>query len=160
MDKKATNVIREVIKSLLEKRFMVAYEKSGKDLSELYRNKQAHKDFNRLVREKGLYEALKIDPVHTKFYDRQLIKLNNILEVEEKNQEVLEIEKQMAKLQSKKYITVKQFTEIYSYSSDWQKNRRGRIHDPLPFRQDGLNKKISYVVNDIENWFENNNIGR
>ena len=99
--------------------------------------------------------------IHSRLsFDKPLVKLNHLLDKKEQYQEVLDIEKEMMKLQSKKYITVKEFTDIYGYSSDWQKNRRGRIHDPLPSRQDGHNKKITYVVSDIETWFENNNIGR
>jgi len=67
---------------------------------------------------------------------------------------------EIEKIQAKKYITVKEFTEIYNYSSDWQKNRRSRIHDHLPYQQTKNGGKITYVVSEIETWFQNNNSGR
>lgn len=63
-------------------------------------------------------------------------------------------------IRAKKYITVKEFTQIYSYSSDWQRNRRSRIHDHLPFIQIIRSGKITYDVEKVENWFENNTISR
>lgn len=64
------------------------------------------------------------------------------------------------KIQKKKYISVKEFTEIYSFSEDWQKNRRARIRDRLPFIQTTDGGKITYNVEEIEIWFDNNNIAR
>ena len=89
-------------------------------------------------------------------YDIPLVKLNNILEKEDRYQEVLEIEKEMTRLQAKKYITVKEFTEIYGKSADWQRNRRGRIRNRLPFMQEKLGSGIMYKVEDLEVWFQNN----
>jgi hypothetical protein len=66
----------------------------------------------------------------------------------------LEIEK----IQKKKYISVKEFAEIYGFSEDWQKNRRGRIRDKLPYIQTANGGKITYNVEEIELWFENNNV--
>lgn len=62
------------------------------------------------------------------------------------------------KIQKKKYISVKEFTEIYGKSSDWQKDRRGRLRNKLPFIQEKLGSNILYKVEDIEIWFENNSI--
>ena len=63
-------------------------------------------------------------------------------------------------IRAKKYITVKEFTQIYSYSSDWQRNRRSRLYDHLPFIQIIRGGKITYDVEKVENWFENNTISR
>lgn len=64
------------------------------------------------------------------------------------------------KIQKKKYITTKEFVEIFGFSEDWQKNRRARIRDRLPFIQTIDGGKITYNVEEIEIWFENNNISR
>jgi hypothetical protein len=62
---------------------------------------------------------------------------------------------EMTKIQSKKYITVKEFSEIYSISKTSQQNYRGRIHDPLPYHQKVEGGKISYIVEEVKNWLEN-----
>ena len=54
MDKKSQETIKSVMNSLLQKRFMVAYVKSGNSLKELYGDKTKQIEFNRSVREKGL----------------------------------------------------------------------------------------------------------
>ncbi|MCD4668004.1 MAG: hypothetical protein K8R44_05385 [Sulfurimonas sp.] len=61
----------------------------------------------------------------------------------------------MAKIQAKKYITVKEFEEIYSVSKTSQQNYRGRIYDPLPYHQKVFRGKILYNVQEVEQWFEN-----
>lgn len=157
MDKKSKEVIKEVIETLWKDRDKLR-QKNQAIAFELQNNRSLPEEEKQKLRRQ--LQIYKLPSYDKDIIVEQMIKLNSLLEVKEKNQEVLEIEKEMAKLQAKKYITVKQFTEIYGYSSDWQKNRRGRIHDPLPSRQDGHNKKITYVVSDIETWFENNNIGR
>lgn len=93
-------------------------------------------------------------------FDVPLIKLNNLLEVEEKKPEIIKIENNLNQLHNKKHISVKEFTTLYGFSSDWQKNRRGRIHDNLPYHQNATGGKITYIIKEIEIWFENNNIGR
>lgn len=90
-----------------------------------------------------------------KKFDIPLVKLNNLLTTEERYTEVIEIEKQMKKIQSKKYITVKEFTDIYNTSKTSQQNYRGRMHDPLPYHQKVAGGKIVYVVDEVEKWFEN-----
>lgn len=93
-----------------------------------------------------------------KKYNVSLIKLNTILESKEKYNEVLEIEKEMTKIQAKKIITVKEFKEIYGYSPEWQKNRRSRINSALPYIQTVEGGKVTYNVKEVNNWFENENI--
>ena len=64
------------------------------------------------------------------------------------------------KLKYKKYITTKEFTFLYGFSKEWQANRRGRIHDSLPYVQEDYGHKILYNVRDIDIWFENNTTKR
>lgn len=61
----------------------------------------------------------------------------------------------MSKIQSKKYINVKEFEEIYDISKSSQRDYRGRLNNPLPFHQKVFRGKILYDVNEIEKWFEN-----
>ena len=91
-------------------------------------------------------------------FDKPLVKLNKLLDTSNQIDTVLEIEKQMAKIQAKKTITVKEFTEIYSFSADWQKNRRSRIKNRLPSQQTISGGKITYDKSEIEIWFSNENI--
>lgn len=75
--------------------------------------------------------------------------------IEKYFEEIVEVKKHMAKIQSKKYITVNEFEEIYSVSKTSQQNYRGRIHDPLPYHQKVFRGKILYNVKEVEQWFEN-----
>jgi len=83
------------------------------------------------------------------------VKLNKLLKQEERYKEILEIEKQMIKIQSKKNISVKEFAEIYNVSKTSQQNYRGRIHNPLPYHQKVEGGKITYNVEEVEQWFDN-----
>ena len=65
--------------------------------------------------------------------------------------EVLKI----AKIQQKKNITVKEYTEIYDMSKGAQETARGRLHDPLPYHQIVPGGKITYNVEEVEKWREN-----
>lgn len=62
-------------------------------------------------------------------------------------------ENEIRKIQAKKFINVKEFTELYGLSSEWQRNRRNRIHNHLPYRQIQVGGRIMYKV-------EDNNISR
>lgn len=87
--------------------------------------------------------------------DKQLIKLNHLLPYFDRNTEILTIEQQMQKIQAKKNITVKEFTEIYNVSASSQRDYRYRSNDPLPYHQKVAGGKIVYVVEEVEKWFEN-----
>lgn len=63
-------------------------------------------------------------------------------------------------IKHKKYISTKEFTLLYGFSSEWQKNRRGRIHNSLPYFQEDYGCKILYNVRDVDIWFENNTTKR
>ncbi|WP_455756780.1 hypothetical protein [Sulfurimonas sp.] len=87
-------------------------------------------------------------------FEERLITLNNLLKKEERNNEVLEIEK----IQARKFLSPKQLAELYTdMSLSSQVTYRGRIHDPLPHRQKAPRKKITYIAEEVEIWMENNN---
>lgn len=88
-------------------------------------------------------------------FDVPLVKLNNLLDENEKNSEVVEIEKKMALIHSKQFLSVKEFSEKYNISKTSQQNYRSRIHDPLPYHQKVEGGKITYIVKEVENWLEN-----
>lgn len=66
-----------------------------------------------------------------------------------------DIEAYMVRIQAKKYITVKEFSEIYNVSISSQQNYRGRLYDPLPYHQKVQRGKITYIVDEVEKWLEN-----
>ena len=88
-------------------------------------------------------------------FDERLITLNNLLKKEQRNQDVLNIEAEMRKIQAKKYISVKEFSEIYNISKTSQQNYRSRLYDPLPYHQKVIGGKITYNVEEVEKWFGN-----
>jgi len=100
-------------------------------------------------------EKDRLNSITTGKYDKPLIKLNNLLKQKDRYEEILEIEKQMTKIQSKKNISVKEFAEIYNISKTSQQNYRGRIHNPLPYHQKVEGGKIIYSVDEVEQWFDN-----
>jgi hypothetical protein len=88
-------------------------------------------------------------------FDLPLIKLNNLLDKQLQNQEVIQIEKNMAKLHSKKNLTVKEFEEKYNMSKSSQTQYRSRLRDPLPYHQKVQGGNITYAVEEVERWLEN-----
>lgn len=148
MDKKSKEIIKEVIDDILKLRKKKLKLDINDDSSFFYPNEKSQNEKKERIeyrQQRTIYE-----------YDIPLVKLNNLLKIEDRYQEVLEIEKEMTRLQAKKYITVKEFTEIYGKSADWQRNRRGRIRNRLPFMQEKLGSGIMYKVEDLEVWFQNN----
>ncbi len=75
----------------------------------------------------------------------------------EAEQEVLEVQKYMAKLQSKKFITIKEFTELFGASKTSQQDYRGRRKDknPLPYKQEKKDGRILYDMDEVRKWREN-----
>ncbi len=97
-------------------------------------------------------------------YQRLLKNYSDLIEVYDKLATTKEEQKKFKKLeekidiefaQKKKYITTKEFAEIYNMSSKIQYNRRGRLHNPLPYHQGVKDGKIVYVVEEVEKWFDN-----
>lgn len=99
--------------------------------------------------EKDIWEEFVTD------FDLPLIKLNNLLSKQDQNEAVLQIEKNMAKLHGKKYLSVKEFEEKYSMSKSSQQQYRSRLYDPLPYHQKVEGGKVTYIVDEVEKWFEN-----
>jgi hypothetical protein len=152
-------------------------ENTSYKFNQLYKKYNLHKDISNkrmsfsdrleqdtLIQSDGykyareLTELIRVDFEKIKKKALEIIELfeENKKEFYKKQIDSLDIEK----IQKKKYINVKEFTEIYGKSSDWQKNRRSRIHDNLPYYQTTNGGKITYKVEEIDNWFENNNVGR
>lgn len=147
MDTKSKNTIKEVIKDLLQFRKLEFHRIMQSEDAFVY---NCDMDEYEKVRKERAKQVI------TEKYDKPLIKLNNLLEIADRNKELVDIEMQMKKIQAKKYISVKEFTEIYGKSSDWQRNRRGRIRNKLPFMQEKSGSNVMYKVEDIEVWFQNN----
>ncbi len=61
----------------------------------------------------------------------------------------------MYKIQAKKNITVKEFSDIYNISKTSQRDYRSPLNDPLPYHQKVAGGKIVYVVKEVEQWLEN-----
>jgi len=100
-------------------------------------------------------EKERLNAITTEKYDKPLIKLNSLLKYEDKYKEVLDIEAEMRKIQAKKYITTDEMVEIYNISISSQRDYRGRLNDPLPFNQKKFRGKITYTVEEIEQWLKN-----
>ena len=138
MNKNDISEIKKVIKHILE-----------------YRNKEIFDNENVYTSKYDYEEKDRLNNITTNKYDIPLVKLNKLLKQEERYKEILEIEKQMIKIQSKKNISVKEFAEIYNVSKTSQQNYRGRLDNPLPYHQKVEGGKIIYNVEEVEKWFEN-----
>lgn len=92
---------------------------------------------------------------HIKSIEKHIVGLNSLLKGSDKIEGATDIEFQMKKIQAKKYITTKEFKEIYNVSISSQAQYRGRLHDPLPYHQKVEGGKIVYVVEEVRKWFEN-----
>tara|TARA_B100001063_G_scaffold168856_1_gene158036 strand:- start:759 stop:1499 length:741 start_codon:yes stop_codon:yes gene_type:complete len=65
---------------------------------------------------------------------------------------------EIEKIQAKRYITVKEFTEIFNKGEQWQRDRRdNRIHNKLPTFPKDRKKgdEILYELEEVIIWFEN-----
>ncbi len=120
-----------------------------------YRKKEMYDNENLYTSKYDYEEKDRLNNITTNKYDIPLVKLNKLLKQEERYKEILEIEKQMIKIQVKKNITVKEFAEIYNVSKTSQQNYRGRLDNPLPYHQKVEGGKIIYNVEEVEKWFEN-----
>jgi len=95
-------------------------------------------------------------------FDPTLVKLNNLLEENDKVDEVLEIEKKIAVINNKRFLNVKEFVIKYGMSKSSQQHYRTKLphNNPLPYHQNGENGKITYDVQEVQTWMENNNTAR
>lgn len=171
MDNKSKETIQNAIKFMLNIRMNTSLKyilKSEEPLLYNYNKSKLKKYFKHIYQTNGLISVLKLlnkesltnDLERNEEIDFQLIELNKLLDKQDQIEDINFLAKNMKKIQAKNYIDTAEFKEIYGFSIDWQKNRRGRIHDPLPYRQEKRNRKITYVVSEIDIWFENNDSGR
>lgn len=86
---------------------------------------------------------------------RAMITLNNTLKEKEKIKVIVGLEQEMKQIEAKKYITVKEFEKKYNLCSTSQQNYRGRMKDPLPYHQRVERGKITYNIDEVERWFQN-----
>jgi hypothetical protein len=71
-------------------------------------------------------------------------------------QDMLSGVQKIKEVQAKKKVSVKELSILYpDMSPDTQKSYRQRLHDPLPYHQKVEGGKISYVVEEVENWKQN-----
>ena len=145
MDKKSKETIIEVIEELLKHK-----NKEINEVSIKYKYKIDDRIDTPEKRKKKNFEAFEK-------YKYMLVKLNKLLKKEEQFKEIVDIEAQMKKIQVKKIISVKEYTEIYGDSTKAQQNDRGKIKNPLPYNQKVEGGKITYDVNKIEEWREKYN---
>lgn len=176
MDKKSKEIIKEAIEYFLKVRFNANFNRVNKisnektknindlksndefeynKVSSIYHRQLEKKHFLSQYRENGLSVLEDGSEKYNRSFDEQLIKLNSLLDKKDQIKEIVDLEQQMKKIQAKKFITVKEFTEIYNISKTSQQNYRGRMHDPLPYHQKVAGGKIVYVVEEVEKWFEN-----
>ena len=148
MTTKEKDIIKDTIKDLLKLRKIQLSK--NRFMENPFKKDSEYNHINIELKEKRDIKTFEL-------FDIPLIKLNNLLKFSEQFNEVLEIEKQMTKIQAKKYITTKEMEEIYNVSVSSQKDYRGRLNDPLPFIQKVFRGKITYTVEDIEKWLKNQN---
>ena len=148
MTTKEKDIIKDTIKDLLKLRKMQLSK--NRFMENPFKEDSEYNHINIELKEKRDIKTFEL-------FDIPLIKLNNLLKFSEQFNEVLEIEKQMTKIQAKKYITTKEMEDIYNISVSSQKDYRGRLNDPLPFNQKVFRGKITYTVEDIEKWLKNQN---
>jgi len=145
MTKKEKIVIKEIIEFLLNTR--------TRELAENEENSLMVNSYPQY--EENHFDLEEVNQSTMEKYDNRLIALNNLLKREDKYEEVLDIEAQMRKIQAKKYITTDEMVEIYNISISSQRDYRGRLNDPLPFNQKKFRGKITYTVEEIEQWLKN-----
>ncbi|MBT3281268.1 MAG: hypothetical protein HOF69_01515 [Campylobacteraceae bacterium] len=153
MDNKEKAVIKAVIETLMkdrQKEFSINANKFAM-LRENHRNHHLLSDL-----EKELISKKKNDLISE--FDNTIKKLNELLDLEDRSLDVKEFELNIKEIQDKKYINVKEFQLVYGYSPEWQKNRRSRMYNTLPYIQTVEGGKITYNVKDVNIWFENENI--
>ena len=57
-------------------------------------------------------------------------------------------------IKEKDFISIKEFTIVYGYSSTSQKGFRGRLRNPIPYIQKGLGTKVIYDNKDVLKWLK------
>lgn len=107
------------------------------------------------------FKDLEIKSLYDKFESKLtqdleiLTSLNELLSKHYKNEEIQQFKENIIKIETKRFITTKQFEEKYNVSISSQRDYRGRKNDPLPYRQIKFRGSITYDVDKVEKWFEN-----
>lgn len=101
------------------------------------------------------YDMSELLEKNFKILKQSVYNLINLLDAEKQQiyKKRLEAVVSLEKTQVKKYINVREFTEIYGKSSDWQRLRRKVIKNKLPFIQEKRRGNILYKVEDVDDWF-------
>lgn len=89
----------------------------------------------------------------------QAVLLNKTLDKQEQIKEVTDLEQEMKVLQIKKYVSPKELSKLLpKMSISQQQGYRGRLKDKIPYHQSKSRGGITYIVEDVKEWMENNNI--
>lgn len=88
----------------------------------------------------------------------QAVLLNKTLDKQEQIKEVNDLKK-FEVLQKKKYVSPEELSMLFpDMSISQQQTYRGRLKNKIPYHQSVKGGKITYVVSEVEEWKENNNI--
>ena len=154
MNKNQTETIKQIIKefkeydySLVDKRFKFFFDNDYVDIFyEINEENENNKELN---------ELLEIFDYIEEKNDKLLIKLNNLLDEKDKDNDINKLEEEIKLIQVKKYITVNEFEKMFNVSKSSQRDLRSRLRNPLPYHQKVEMGKIVYVVDEVEKWFSN-----
>lgn len=90
---------------------------------------------------------------------KQVIELNNTLDKEEQLKEVADLEQEIKNIQAKRYISPKELSQLLpNMSISQQQTYRGRLKNKIPYHQATSRGGVTYIVEDVKEWMENNNI--
>lgn len=85
----------------------------------------------------------------------QMLELTKML-LEQKNTSMSVKAEEQQVVEQKTHLSVAEFTAKWKKSRETQRQWRKRHHDPLPFRRFNGNGRIYYIVEEVEQWLENN----
>ena len=145
MDKKSKDTIKEVIEELLKLRTEKLHQDRIVQLSSYSSDKKNYDDKRKAMKKHQLKTI--------SMFDKPLVKLNHLLDKKEQNKEVIDLEQQMKKIQAKKYISVKELSEIYNISKKRFDNglitSKEFIQNQIDYisnKQDNINSEIDYIL--------------
>lgn len=145
------NYYYKMIEFFVEKKFLIENEQDYNESDDNYEPFYINSEFKD-EHIKSLYNTFE----NTMNENLSLLnKLNSLQSKNNQNEEITKLQQQMLKIQVKEYITTKEFEEKYNISISSQRDYRGRKNDPLPFRQIKFRGTITYDVEVVEKWLEN-----
>ena len=139
-------VFKRIVTNRRNRLGRIPFEKDFKFIEKVLSESDINKDIQENILKR--IQRYQDDTIHTIAYE--LPELFTIEPITAPNSKT-----RMQLIQEKKYITVKEFEEVYNVSKTSQQNYRGRLYDPLPYHQKVQGGKIVYVVEEVENWFAN-----